>query len=94
MTAFGPPGRSGADRSGELVTTVKTWTREAFRLSDDTGVFIAELHCDEEGCPPVETVIALLRPEGREEHRLHLPLERISPAHLWQLAAGDHGCCR
>ena len=44
MTAFGPPGRSGADRNGE--------------------------------------------------HRLHLPLERISPAHLWQLAAGDHGCCR
>jgi hypothetical protein len=75
---------------------VRQWARAAFGLGDDDVVLVTELRCHEDGCPPVETVIAILGtdPSERVEHRLHLPLAEVAPAHLWQLAAGDHGCCR
>lgn len=76
------------------VGQVKEWTREAFGLDPDSVVLVAEVACTEAGCPPIETVIAILGDGGRLEHRLHLAVADIAPPHLWQLAAGDHGCCR
>ena len=83
----------GTPPDPERVRQVKDWTRQAFSL-DDAIVLVAEVACTEEGCPPVETVIAIMGGAGRVEHRLHLRIVDITPAHLWQLAAGDHGCCR
>ncbi len=72
-----------------------TGLRQAFSLDDTVVVIAAEVACTEDGCPPVETVIAIMDTGGRVEHRLHLRIaEDITPAHLRQLAAGDHGCCR
>ena len=47
--------RSAADR-------IKTWTREALSLSDDTAVTVSEINCRDPGCPGVETVILVMIP--------------------------------
>ena len=83
------PDRGDARRVRDLV-------RAAFGLGDDAVVTVTELRCHDDGCPPVETVIAIFGPADgeRSEHRLHLAVAEIAPAHVWQLAAGEHGCCR
>lgn len=97
MTGIGPVGPIGRPSVDPArAAQVRQWARTAFGLGDDDVVLVTELRCHEPGCPPVETVIAILGAEASErvEHRLHLPLAEVAPAHLWQLAAGDHGCCR
>ncbi|MEE4588157.1 hypothetical protein ACFV27_21065 [Streptomyces antimycoticus] len=42
--------------------------RRLLGLDDDTGVVIRQLACAEPGCPPLETVIAVL-PVNGQAHR-------------------------
>ncbi len=39
---------------------VKGWVRELLAVPDEATVMVAELACHEDGCPPIETVIAAL----------------------------------
>jgi hypothetical protein len=81
-------------RVDPYLADVEQWTRQAFALDPGIVVRVYEEALGDDAGSRVETVIVLDRPAGPEEHRLHLPVDRVSPAHLWQLAAGDHGCCR
>jgi hypothetical protein len=40
---------------------IRTWLVELAPEAADAIVTINELHCDEQGCPPVETSIAVLQ---------------------------------
>jgi hypothetical protein len=40
---------------------------------------VNELRCAEPGCPPVETVVAVLREPGKPvQYRIHKPLAQVS----------------
>jgi hypothetical protein len=81
--------RDGARHS----RAVKTWARELFGLGDDDTVLVSELTCSEPGCPPLETVIALIEAEGgRRQFKLHRALADITRADIAALIQGDdHG---
>lgn len=53
--------------------------RRLLGLDDDTAVVIRQLACAEPGCPPLETVIAVL-PMNGQAHRwtLHTTAEEIT----------------
>ena len=56
----------------ERVRHIKAALRAALSLPDSTTVTVTELACLEEGCPPIETVIGLLRPAAPAlQHKLH-----------------------
>ncbi|MFM7534584.1 MAG: hypothetical protein ACKO91_02160 [Acidimicrobiales bacterium] len=82
------------DRAASYVADVREWTRRAFALDPRVAVQVIEEDVEHADGARTETLIVIERATGREEHRLHIPVDRVSPAHLWQLAAGDHGCCR
>ena len=48
----------------ERVRQIKAALTAALDLSEDATIMVTELECREEGCPPVETVLALLRPDS------------------------------
>ncbi len=48
-------------RRTTALKAIKGWARELFRAEDDDVVVANELRCTEEGCPPLEVVVALLR---------------------------------
>lgn len=53
-------------------------------------VVVSELRCHEEGCPPLETVIAVLQagvPPRR--HTIHLPLAEVTREAVLALAPGE-----
>jgi hypothetical protein len=58
---------------------VKSWVREAFRLSEEAVVVVSELKCGEPGCPPVETVIAVLTDKSQSTtFKILKPLDAIA----------------
>ena len=71
------PRRPDRDR----VRYIKETLCEALSLSDDMTV--TELACLEEGFPPVETVIGLLRPDAPQlQCKLHKSIESVDAEDL------------
>ena len=62
----------------ERVRHIKEALRAALSLPDGTTVMVTELACLEEGCAPIETVVALLRPDAPPlQHKLHKPTDAV-----------------
>jgi hypothetical protein len=82
--------RSAGAGAGNAAKTrqIKEWAREIFVLGDEVTVLVSELTCREPGCPPVETVIALLR--GRDDatkYTIHRPAAEVTREDVAALAA-------
>ncbi len=72
------------------VCAIKEWAAEVFRLDADATVMVVELRCTEPGCPPMETVIAILDTPGKPvQHKIHKPLAEVSFADVLGLVHLD-----
>lgn len=58
---------------------VRAWVRAALP-GDDVTVLVTELSCTEPGCPPTETVIALMYPGRPQQFKIHKPLDLVTHA--------------
>lgn len=81
--------RSDARRAA--TRSLKELARELFPAEPDDVVMVNELACSEPGCPPVETVVALLR-TGHEPRQIkvHKPVVEVTRADLEAALAGPH----
>jgi hypothetical protein len=79
--------------AGQKTRLVKQWVRDGLALPPDVTIMVSELACSEPGCPPVETVIALIYERG--EHRqlkIHRALGDVSRADVEATLQGEaHG---
>lgn len=83
----------GARSAPDLVQVaeVKRWVADAFALDDSVLVMVTELQCTEPGCPPIETVIALMGgPGGRRQFKLHARIAEITREQVTDLADSAH----
>lgn len=67
MLDAGRQPRSGAAATGQ----VRRWVEQHLVLDEPSTVLVTELACHEPGCPPIETVIALLG--GRDSKTWKIP---------------------
>jgi hypothetical protein len=68
------PGRTPG-RTAEI----KAWAAESLGLGDDVAVMVTELRCTEPGCPPLETVVAVLGASGpARQYKIHKPLADVT----------------
>jgi hypothetical protein len=67
------------DGRADAVKRVKGWVESHIELGESDAVIVTELSCSEEGCPPIETVVALLRP-GQEPRKwkVHKPVVDVT----------------
>ena len=89
MSLFGGRRTIAADRA----ESIKAWARTLWALSDETTVMVTELECREPGCPPIETVIAVLEGPGRTtQYKIHKAADEVSQADVEALAVrgGPH----
>jgi len=73
--------------------TIRGWVEELLAPGPDVTVMVSELTCSEPGCPPVETVIALLGgPAGNIQYKIHRPRAAVTRDDVVALRAGrgDH----
>ncbi len=69
------------------VVQIKQWVFDTFELTEDMSVMVTELQCTEEGCPPLETVIAILEGPGQtRQYKLHKALAEVTLSDVAALA--------
>jgi hypothetical protein len=81
-------------QQGEASRNVKEWARALWDASEEDTIAVNELRCSEPGCPPVETVVALLRPgDAKQQLRVHKPVIEVTREDLKEALEGrhDHG---
>ena len=62
----------------QVGTRIKQWVAARFALNEDIPVMVTELRCTEPGCPPLETVIAILATPGQpRQYKLHKAMAEI-----------------
>ena len=98
MDIFSSRGPRSAGRANEI----KAQVAAALDLDEGATVMVSELACMEEGCPPVETVIAVFRPSmPKIQFRLHRPMAEITAHDIEEMCAQqinlssekNHGSC-
>ena len=53
--------------------------QEIFELTENETILVTELQCHEEGCPPIETVIVVMREETeKQQYKFHKRMNAIS----------------
>ena len=74
MNLFGPKRVLQADH----VDRIKSWAREIWGLGDEITIMVTELECREPGCPPIETVIAVLEGPGKtKQYKIHKTTDEV-----------------
>ena len=80
-------GRSKPKINLDMVRKIKGTLEKALSLPDSATISITELACFEEGCPPVETVVALLQAGSSPlQHKFHKPVGEFKAADLVELS--------
>lgn len=69
--------QSRSTTNPEHIRQIKTWVYEALNLPTDTPISISQLQCHEPGCPPVETVIAVMS-QPAQTFKIHAAVEQIT----------------
>jgi hypothetical protein len=69
----------GAAANGQKIKEIKQWVQDALALPPETTILITELACTEPGCPPLETVVALLRgPANNVQQKIHRSIADVT----------------
>jgi hypothetical protein len=89
-------------RSSQRANEIKAQINAELNLGEEATVMVSELACMEEGCPPVETVIAIFRPTMEKlQFRMHRPMAEITAHDIHEMCAQhanpsserNHGTC-
>jgi hypothetical protein len=67
----------GNTPNGDQIRQIKHWVSECFEVQAEETVMVSELRCTEPGCPPLETIIAILSSAERRQFQLHKPVAEI-----------------
>jgi len=61
------------------ILLIKDWVRDIKSLTPDTTITVSELHCGENDCPDLETVIGILEGPGKnEKFKIMKPVDSIT----------------
>lgn len=67
----------------DAVRRVKRWVAARPSTAPDATIMVSELHCHEDGCPDVETVVAIMTPGGtRRETKIAKPMDEITESDI------------
>jgi hypothetical protein len=76
------------------IAAIKEWAVEVFRLPAEASVMVTELRCTEPGCPPLETVIAILDQPGQpRQFKIHKAIADVAFADVLQGAKPEQDNC-
>jgi hypothetical protein len=77
-------------RAPGRTTEIKAWTTEALGLTDDVAVMVTELRCTEPGCPPLETIVAVLGGDGpTRQYKIHKRLDDVTREDVRAISAHE-----
>ena len=70
-------------RDVSSIRRIKNWAYELLPIKEDAVVSVMELECTEEGCPPIETIIAAIeKGKPTRQWKIHKPISEITGQNL------------
>ena len=79
------------ERRSAAIRALKATARTLFEAGEDDAVVVNELQCSEPGCPPIETVVALLRAGSEPRQvKVHKPAVEVTEDDLRAAIQGGH----
>ena len=79
---------SRGPRSSERANEIKAQVAAQLGLTEDATIMVTELTCFEEGCPPMETVIAVFQPGTEKlQFKLHCSIAEITAHDIREMCA-------
>ncbi|MBI2899038.1 MAG: hypothetical protein HYY17_02565 [Planctomycetes bacterium] len=70
---------------------IKEWVRAHFKVPEAIPVLVTEIRCDQPGCAPVETIIAILDPAGRQQWKSPRPMREVRKEDIPHLRPNPEG---
>ncbi len=77
--------------SPEHIQRIKTWVYEILDLTTDVPVSISQLQCHEPGCPPIETVIAVMA-QPPQTFKIHAAADDVDREAVARALVKDMAC--
>jgi hypothetical protein len=74
--------------SAEQLQQLKDWLYEILQINPDTVISVNQLQCQDSGCPPIQTAIAIMTSPHRVI-RIHKAVPDISYADVVQAIAAS-----
>jgi hypothetical protein len=72
------------------IAKIREWVAATLGTAYDVVIMVSELRCSEPGCPPLETVIAVLDGPGqRRQFKIHRSIDELSEADIDALIARE-----
>ena len=62
--------------SSQEIQQVKQWIYQALQLDEDISISLSQLHCNEPGCSPIETVINVMT-NPVQQYKIHKSIAEI-----------------
>ncbi len=69
----------------EKVQAIKNWVYRILEVDSDVPISISQLACREPGCPPIETVIAVMS-NPIKQYKLHKAVNDIDETDICNLS--------
>jgi len=73
----------------EQTRQVKEWIYQALKLDEEIPISLSQLQCTEPNCPPLETVIAVMK-NPVEQYKIHKPIAEIEYTDITELIKETH----
>lgn len=70
--------------TSEQIQQIKSWVYRILEVDPEIPLSISQLTCKEPGCPPIETVIAVLT-DPVQQYKIHKSINEIDEADICQL---------
>jgi hypothetical protein len=76
MNLFEPRSPANTDK----ILQIRRWVKDRLDIEEETIVMVSELRCSESGCPPLETLIAVMDGPGqRRQFKFHKSIAEMTP---------------
>ncbi len=73
--------------------TIRNWVSTSLGLGENITVMVTELECTEDGCPPLETVIAILdNPGNPRQFKIHKPISEVTQQDIEKVVSSKSQC--
>ncbi|MBW4621230.1 MAG: hypothetical protein KME17_17960 [Cyanosarcina radialis HA8281-LM2] len=69
----------------DKIQQLKTWAYQLLEIDSEIPVSISQLRCHEPGCPPIETVIAVMT-NPLQQYKIHKSVAEIEMTDIAQIA--------
>ncbi|WP_414581135.1 hypothetical protein [Scytonema sp. PCC 10023] len=73
----------------EQTRQVKKWIYQALKIDEEIPISLSQLQCHEPDCPPLETVIAVMK-NPVEQYKIHKPIAEIEYTDIAELIKETH----